>query len=166
MASFSRKLLHHLLCTGSPKRGRCISGPTPSFRFCLANLTLKLFEVGPMGMYIGSAFCILFNILSRSVWDCKWFTWPRAKGGLGEKEKSAKWRQMRNRGHRCSQRLLQLEKVLLKLCSWSVMSSDLEFVKKITRPNFRLKEFYTLKTRKSSPFSPAKNSENASLSVQ
>ena len=42
---------------------------------------------------------------------------------------------------------------------------DLEFVKKFTRPNFRAKEFYTLKTRKSRLFSLAINSENASLSV-
>ena len=39
------------------------------------------------------------------------------------------------------------------------------FVKKITLPNFQVKEFYTLKTRKSRLFSPAVNSENASLSV-
>ena len=45
--------------------------------------------------------------------------------------------------------------------SWA----DLEFVKKITRPNFRAKEFYTLKTRKSRLFSPAINSQNASLEV-
>ena len=43
--------------------------------------------------------------------------------------------------------------------------ADLEFVKKFTGPNFRVKEFYTLKTRKSRLFSPALNSENASLSV-
>ena len=43
--------------------------------------------------------------------------------------------------------------------------SDLEFVKKFTRPNFQAKEFYTLKTRKSRLFSLAINSENASLSV-
>ena len=42
---------------------------------------------------------------------------------------------------------------------------DLEFVKKFTWPNFRGKEFYTLKTRKSRLFSPAINSKNASLSV-
>ena len=45
------------------------------------------------------------------------------------------------------------------------MQSDLKFVKKFTRPNFRAKEFYTLKTRKSRLFSPAIHSENASLSV-
>ena len=44
-------------------------------------------------------------------------------------------------------------------------SADLEFVKKFTRPNFRAKKFYTLKTRKLRLFSPAINSENASLSV-
>ena len=43
--------------------------------------------------------------------------------------------------------------------------TDLEFVKKFTRPNFRAKEFYTLKTRKSRLFLPAINSKNASLSV-
>ena len=43
--------------------------------------------------------------------------------------------------------------------------SDLEFVKKFTRPNFPVKEFYTLKTRKSRLFLPAINSKNASLSV-
>ena len=42
---------------------------------------------------------------------------------------------------------------------------DLKFVKKFTRPNFWAKEFYTLKTRISRVFSPAINSENASLSV-
>ena len=42
---------------------------------------------------------------------------------------------------------------------------DLEFVKKFTRPNFRAKEFYTLKMRKSRLLSPAINSKNASLSV-
>ena len=45
------------------------------------------------------------------------------------------------------------------------IGADLIFVKKFTRPNFRAKEFYTLKTRKSRLFSPAINSENASLSV-
>ena len=45
------------------------------------------------------------------------------------------------------------------------LQSDLEFVKKFTRPNFRVKEFYTLKTRKSRLFSPAINSANASLSA-
>ena len=43
--------------------------------------------------------------------------------------------------------------------------TDLEFVKKFTRPNFRVKEFYTLKTRQSRLFSPVINSKNASLSV-
>ena len=42
---------------------------------------------------------------------------------------------------------------------------DLEFVKKFTRPNFRAKEFYTLKTRKSRLLLLAINSKNASLSV-
>ena len=43
--------------------------------------------------------------------------------------------------------------------------TDLEFVKKFTRPNFPVKEFYTLKTRKSRLFSPTINSKNTSLSV-
>ena len=47
----------------------------------------------------------------------------------------------------------------------STLSTDLEFVKKFTRPNFRVKEFYTLKTRQSRLFSPVINSKNASLSV-
>ena len=42
---------------------------------------------------------------------------------------------------------------------------DLEFVKKFTRPNFPVKEFSTLKTRKSRLFSPTINSKNTSLSV-
>ena len=42
---------------------------------------------------------------------------------------------------------------------------DLEFVKKFTRPNFRAKEFYTLKMRQLRLFLPAINSENASFSV-
>ena len=37
--------------------------------------------------------------------------------------------------------------------------------KRFTRPNFRAKKFYTLKMRKWRLFSPAINSENASLSV-
>ena len=45
----------------------------------------------------------------------------------------------------------------------NIQATDLEFVKKFTRPNLRAKEFYTLKTRKSRLFSPAINSENASL---
>ena len=44
-------------------------------------------------------------------------------------------------------------------------STDLEFVKKFTGPNFRVKEFYTLKTRKSRLFLPVINGENASSSV-
>ena len=46
-----------------------------------------------------------------------------------------------------------------------IAAADLEFVKKFTRPNFQVQEFYTLKTRESRLFSPAINSENASLSV-
>ena len=45
------------------------------------------------------------------------------------------------------------------------IQTDLEFVKKFTRPNVPAKEFYTLKTRKSRLFSPTINSENASLSI-
>ena len=45
-----------------------------------------------------------------------------------------------------------------------IFFTDLKFVKKFTRPNFRSKEFYTLKTRKSRLFLPAINSKNASLS--
>ena len=45
------------------------------------------------------------------------------------------------------------------------VSTGLKFVKKFTRPNFRVKEFYTLKTRKSRLFSPAMNSKNASITV-
>ena len=43
--------------------------------------------------------------------------------------------------------------------------SDLIFVKKFTRPNFRAKEFYTLKTHRLRLFLPAINSKNALLSV-
>ena len=59
------------------------------------------------------------------------------------------------------------KKLLKALKFWKSLSSlwDLKFVKKFTRPNFRAKEFYTLKTRISRVFSPAINSENASLSV-
>ena len=45
------------------------------------------------------------------------------------------------------------------------LESDLEFVKKFTRPNFHANECYTLKTRKTRLFLPAINSKNASLSV-
>ena len=45
------------------------------------------------------------------------------------------------------------------------LCADLKFVKKFTRPNFRAKEFYTMKMRKSRLFSPAINSKNSSLSV-
>ena len=47
----------------------------------------------------------------------------------------------------------------------SFLRLDLEFVKKFTRPNFRVQKFYTLKTCKSRLFSPAINNKNASLSV-
>ena len=43
--------------------------------------------------------------------------------------------------------------------------ADLKFVKKFTRPNFRAKEFYRLKMRKSTLFLSAINSKNVSLSV-
>ena len=46
-----------------------------------------------------------------------------------------------------------------------ISDTDLKFVKKFTRPNFRGKELYTLKTRKSRLFLPAINSKNESLSV-
>ena len=49
--------------------------------------------------------------------------------------------------------------------SWGSLETDLKFVKKFTRPNFRAKDFFTLKTRKTRLFSPAINSKNASLSV-
>ena len=51
------------------------------------------------------------------------------------------------------------------LCHPCHRHPDLEFVKKFTRPNFRAKEFCTLKTRKSRLFLPAINNKNASLSV-
>ena len=53
----------------------------------------------------------------------------------------------------------------LKCSLFTILGPDLKFVKKITRPNFRAKEFYTLKMRKSRLLSPAINSKNASLSV-
>ena len=61
----------------------------------------------------------------------------------------------------------ELVKFLLTLIYNSEIESKpgLEFVKKFTRPNFWMKEFYTLKTRKSRLFLPAIISENASLSV-
>ena len=55
--------------------------------------------------------------------------------------------------------------MLVRLMLVMVMVADLEFVKKFTRPNFPVKEFYTLKTRKSRLFSPTINSKNTSLSV-
>ena len=55
----------------------------------------------------------------------------------------------------------------IDMTSWQGKQTwaDLKFVKKFTRPNFRAKEFYTLKMRKWRLFSPAINSKNASLSV-
>ena len=61
--------------------------------------------------------------------------------------------------------LLGLMQIRPRLAEWLQLMADLEFVKKFTRPNFWAKKFYTLKTRKSRLFSPAINSENASLSV-
>ena len=60
---------------------------------------------------------------------------------------------------------LEIVAILRFLLLFYSIFTDLEFVKKFTRPNFRAKEFYTLKTRKSRLFSLAINSENASLSV-
>ena len=61
------------------------------------------------------------------------------------------------------QEILNLVSPLTKTLS---PKTDVKFVKKkITQPNFRVKEFYTRKTRKSRLFSPAINSENASLLV-
>ena len=48
---------------------------------------------------------------------------------------------------------------------WGGAGQTWNLSKKITRPNFRAKEFYTLKMRKSGLLSPAINSKNASLSV-
>ena len=56
-------------------------------------------------------------------------------------------------------------KIFYIFTSDKYIQPDLKFVKKFTRPNFRAKEFYTLKTRKLRLFSPAINSKNASLSV-
>ena len=44
----------------------------------------------------------------------------------------------------------------------TIVQSDLKFVKNFARPNFRAKEFYTLKTHKSRIFLPAIKSKNAS----
>ena len=55
--------------------------------------------------------------------------------------------------------------VLSSTSSSSLTWADLEFVKNFTRPNFPVKEFNTLKTRKSRLFSPTINSKNTSLSV-
>ena len=54
---------------------------------------------------------------------------------------------------------------VFKNCKSATDQQDLKFVKKFTRPNSRAKEFYTLKTRQPRLFSPAINSEDASLSV-
>ena len=61
--------------------------------------------------------------------------------------------------------LFSNQPIQLKTRSACVLVADLEFVKKFTRPNFRAEKFYTLKTRKLRLFSPAINSDNASLSV-
>ena len=63
-----------------------------------------------------------------------------------------------------SRMALRFEKISICLVCQD-LQTDLEFVKKFTQPNFWAKKFYTLKTRKSRLFSPAINSENASLSV-
>ena len=79
-------------------------------------------------------------------------SWPRSRAGH------------QKGGHRCqgeAPQALSSDPGLLEM----QLQADLEFVKKITRPNFRVKEFYTLKMRKSRLFLPAINSENASLSV-
>ena len=60
---------------------------------------------------------------------------------------------------------LEIVAILRFLLLFYSIFTDLEFVKKFTRPNFRAKEFYTLKTRKLRLFLPAINSKNASLSV-
>ena len=122
MASFSRELLHHLLCTGSPKRGRYISGPTPLFLFGQSDP--QTFWSRSNNGYV-HCFGILHSFLTfcqeaSGIVNC--LHDPDRKVDWAKKENSAKWSQMRNRGQRCSQRLLQLEKVLLKLCSWSMMS--------------------------------------------
>ena len=59
---------------------------------------------------------------------------------------------------------MHLSRFVLDLAKGDIVA-DLEFVKKFTRPNFRAEKFYTLKMRKLRLFSPAINSENASLSV-
>ena len=60
------------------------------------------------------------------------------------------------------QEILNLVSPLTKTLS---PKTDVKFVKKFTQPNFRVKDFYTRKTRKSRLFLPAINSKNASLSV-
>ena len=60
---------------------------------------------------------------------------------------------------------IQFHRLIYKTLIGLIMTTDLEFVKKFTRPYFRPQEFYTLKTRKSRLFLPAINSKNASLSV-
>ena len=60
---------------------------------------------------------------------------------------------------------IQFHRLIYKTLIGLIMTTDLEFVKKFTRPYFRPQEFYTLKTRTWRLFSPAKNSKNASLSA-
>ena len=60
---------------------------------------------------------------------------------------------------------IQFHRLIYKTLIGLIMTTDLEFVKKFTRPYFRPQEFYTLKTRTSRLFSPATNSKNASLSA-
>ena len=57
---------------------------------------------------------------------------------------------------------LEIVAILRFLLLFYSIFTDLEFVKKFTRPNFRAKEFYTLKTRKLRLFLPAIHSKNAS----
>ena len=67
----------------------------------------------------------------------------------------------------CTLKIQTINKVplILDRGQWNLVGPDLKFVKKFTQPNFQAKGFYTLKMRKLRLFSPAINSENASLSV-
>ena len=56
----------------------------------------------------------------------------------------------------------QIIGILEEIVSFYWPCIDLEFVKKFTWPNFQVKEFYTLKTRKLRLFSLVINSNNAS----
>ena len=88
-----------------------------------------------------------------------WLSWDQARRGAHSRL-SLRWEDHHSDAIQISQKLARLQD------RWeSCLHPDLEFVKKITRPNFRAKKFYTLKMRKWRLFSPAINSENASLSV-